>query len=59
MSVEYHFFPCKNKRIIGGFVRDENGEFDIYGYDWQAGCYVNGGKFLCLAEVVKCMETMM
>lgn len=28
MSVEYHFFPCKNKRIIGAFVRDEDGEFD-------------------------------
>ena len=28
MSVEYHFFSCKNKRIIGGFVRDEDGVFD-------------------------------
>ena len=28
MSVEYHFFPCKNKRIIGAFVRNENGRFD-------------------------------
>ena len=34
MSVEYHFFPCKNKRIIGGFVRDENGEFDYESVFW-------------------------
>lgn len=38
-----------------GIEPDENGEHDINGYDWQAGCYMNGTWF-CLAEVVKMIE---
>jgi hypothetical protein len=34
---------------------DENGEYDIEDYDWQAGCYTNG-KWMSLAEIVKIME---
>lgn len=41
-----------------GIEPNENGEFDIDDYDWQAGCYVNGGRWLSLAEVVRCAETM-
>ena len=42
-----------------GIEPDENGEYDIDDYDWQAGCYINGGKFLNLGEVVRCIENMM
>ena len=38
-----------------GIEPDENGEFNINSYDWQAGCYSNG-SWLSLAEVVKCLE---
>ena len=31
--------------------RDENGEYDLDSYDWQAGCSKNG-RWLCLAEIV-------
>ena len=37
---------------------NEDGEFDINDYDWQAGCYTNG-KWFSLAEVVKCIEQFM
>lgn len=33
-----------------GIEPNENGEFDIDDYDWQAGCYVNGGRWLILAN---------
>ncbi len=41
-----------------GIEPDDDGEYDIGGYDWQAGCYMgNGsGRFLNLAEVVRCLE---
>lgn len=35
---------------------DENGEYDINDYDWQSGCSFNG-EWLCLAEIVECLET--
>lgn len=35
---------------------NEDGEFDINDYDWQAGCYHNG-HWLSLAEIVKCIES--
>lgn len=34
---------------------DENGEWDINDYDWQAGCYMNHAWF-SLSEVVKALE---
>lgn len=41
-----------------GIEPDENGEHDINDYDWQAGCYIGSdGRFLSLAEVVKCIES--
>lgn len=41
-----------------GIEPDGDGNFDINDYDWQAGCYCNG-KWLSLAEVVKCMEVLL
>ena len=40
-----------------GIEPNEDGEYDIEDYDWQAGCYMNR-NWLSLAEVVKCIETM-
>ena len=38
---------------------DEDGTFDIDSYTWQAGCYLGvGGKWLNLAEVVYCIESI-
>lgn len=42
-----------------GIEPDENGEYDIDSYDWQAGCYIARGTFLNLAGVVRCIESMM
>lgn len=40
-----------------GIESDEDGNYDIDSYDWQAGCSMGyGGKWLCLAEMVKCIE---
>lgn len=40
------------------FELGEDVDFDLDSYDWQAGCYIGGGrKFLCLAEVVKFIES--
>lgn len=36
---------------------DENGEYNLNDYDWQSGCSKNG-RWLCLAEVVECLENM-
>lgn len=40
-----------------GIEPDEDGEFDISGYDWQAGCYINRDQWMSLAEVVRCIES--
>ena len=34
---------------------EEDGKWDIEGYDWQSGCYI-GNKWFCLAEVVSFVE---
>jgi hypothetical protein len=34
---------------------NENGDYDLEDYDWQAGCYTNG-KWMSLAEIVKIIE---
>ena len=34
---------------------DEDGTFDIDSREWQTGCY-NNGVWLCLAEIVYCIE---
>ena len=39
-------------------IETEDGEFDINDYDWQAGCYISHDRFLNLAEVVKCIESI-
>lgn len=39
-----------------GIEPDEDGEYDINDYDWQAGCYMNH-KWFSLAEVVQCIES--
>lgn len=36
-------------------IEKENGEYDISGYDWTAGCYSNG-IWMSLAEVVKALK---
>ena len=41
-----------------GIEPNEDGSYDIEDYDWQAGCYINGGKFLNLEQVVMCIERM-
>ena len=35
---------------------NEDGEYDINDYDWQAGCYNGNGKWFNLAEIVYCLE---
>lgn len=36
-----------------GIEPNENGEYDLDDYDWQAGCSMGlSSKWLCLAEVV-------
>jgi hypothetical protein len=42
-----------------GIEPDKNG--DTYSYDWQSGCAMGGesDKWLTLAEVVNCIETML
>lgn len=36
---------------------DEDGNYDIDDYEWTAGCSMGpGDKWLCLAEVVRCLE---
>lgn len=35
---------------------DENGEYDLSSYEWQAGCY-HGNKWLSLAEIVDLIES--
>ena len=48
----------RNSSSAIGIEPDENGEHDINDYDWQAGCYIGSdGRFLSLAEVVKCIES--
>lgn len=47
--------------FIGEWFRiepEENGEYDINSYDFQAGCYHNG-RWLNLAEVVKMAEELL
>lgn len=34
---------------------EENGEFDLDSYDWQAGCSMGGGLWLNLANVVEAL----
>lgn len=38
-----------------GIESNENGEYDIEDYDWQAGCYTNG-RWMSLGEIVKIIE---
>lgn len=41
-----------------GVEPNEDGKYDIDDYDWMAGCYIGScGRFLSLAEVVKCIES--
>lgn len=43
-----------------GIEPDEDGTYNIDSYDWQAGCSMGyGGRWLNLAEVVKCIEASM
>lgn len=41
-----------------GIEPNENGEYDINDYDWQAGCYCNDG-WLNLAVIVEIVEDLM
>ena len=41
-----------------GISPNENGTFDIDDYNWQSGCYMGNGRWFCLAEVVKCIESI-
>lgn len=41
-----------------GIEPDEDGNFDINDYDWQAGCSMMNGKWLNLEEIVKCIENL-
>ena len=38
-----------------GIEADEDGKYNICGYDWQSGCYI-GHEWFCLAEVVYLFE---
>lgn len=40
-----------------GIEADEHGEYNIDDYEWRTGVSI-GKKFLCLAEVVRCIEAM-
>lgn len=43
---------------LADYFELEDVDFDIDSYDWQAGYYIGDGrKFLCLAEVVKFIES--
>lgn len=35
---------------------NDEGEFDINDYEWQAGSYNSKGKWISLAELVYCIE---
>ena len=39
-----------------GIEPDENGEYDLTDYDWEAGCSFDGA-WLSLANIVACLTT--
>ena len=42
---------------IDDISKDDDGHYDIHNdYDFQAGCSLGGGKWLNLANVVRCIE---
>ena len=42
-----------------GVEPDDDGTYDIDDYDWRAGCSTGGfgSTWMCLAEMVKCIES--
>ena len=38
-----------------GIEPDENGDYDLDGYDWQSGCSFKG-RWLNLATIVECLS---